>query len=383
LPRIDPLRTSRRLEWYSTEFGRPQLTRMYASPTTESMIASTPRFAGPSHRASTTEAAKPRTRLEAWPRAFSTTDRESILLDIDASTPPVKLHFAAGTPPDGAPQAGRRIVTPLKAAATRLRTLAWAARGRAAPGEGLRILFYHRVSDEEDELAVRPQRFREQMAWLADSGWKAVGVGEIARFLAAGRLPERTIGLSFDDGYRDVAENALPALEEHRYSASVYVSTGVVDGRATFAWYGRQPPLLGWEEIRRLDRAGSLLFGAHTVTHPDLRALTEEQARAEIAGSKRELEEHIDREVETFCYPAGFFGKRERRLVDEAGFTAAVTTEPGTNRPEDDPLTLRRIQVDRSDTLLDFQAKVAGAFDRPLAGRGLYRRVRYRPSSRS
>ena len=75
--------------------------------------------------------------------------------------------------------------------------------------------------------------------------------------------------------------------------------------------------------------------------------------------------------------------ERERGLVAEAGFAAAVTTEPGANRPGDDPLTLRRIQVERGDDLLAFQAKVAGAFDRPLAGRALYRRLRYRPSSSS
>jgi peptidoglycan/xylan/chitin deacetylase (PgdA/CDA1 family) len=229
---------------------------------------------------------------------------------------------------------------------------------------------------------VRPVRFREQMAWLAETRWTAVGVGEIARLLAAGRFPERTIGLSFDDGYKDVAEYALPVLEEHRFSASVYVSTGVVDGRVSFAWYDVQPAVLSWVEIRTLDRTGTLLFGAHTVTHPDLRGLPEEHARKEIADSKRELEEQLGREVETFCYPSGFFGKRERRLVAEAGFTAAVTTEPGANRPGDDLLTLRRIQVERADTLLAFKAKVAGAFDRPLAGRAFYRRVRYRPSKR-
>ena len=221
------------------------------------------------------------------------------------------------------------------------------------------------------------------MAWLAQAGWRAIGVEEAARELAAARVAPRTVGLSFDDGYRDVAEHGLPALAEHGFSATVFVSTGVVDGRASFAWYGRQPPLLGWEEIRELAGGETLGFGAHTVTHPDLRTLSEADARAEIDGSKRELEEQLGRPVETFCYPAGFFGERDRQLVAEAGFAAAVTTEPGANGPGDDLFTLRRIQVDRGDGLLAFQAKVAGAFDRPLAGRALYRRLRYAPRRRS
>src|SRR2546430_4467919 len=119
---------------------------MYPSAVTESMIASTPRSAGPSQRASTTEAAKPSARLAAWPSAFSTTDRESILLRIDAAVLPVKLHFAAASRSDSGHRSGRRLVTPLKRAAVRLRALSYAARGRPEPRDGLRILFYHRVS---------------------------------------------------------------------------------------------------------------------------------------------------------------------------------------------------------------------------------------------
>src|SRR5439155_49357 len=290
---------------------------MYPSAVTESMIASTPRSAGPSQRASTTEADKPSPRLAAWPNAFSTTDRESILLRIDAAVLSVKLHFTAASRSDCRPRAGRRLVKPLKAAATRLRALSYAARGRPTPRDGLRILLYHRVSDEEDELAVRPARFREQMGWLAQEGWRVIGVEEAARLLAAGTVPPKTVGLSFDDGYTDVAENGLPALSGNGFSATVFVSTGVVDGRAHFGWYRCQPPVLGWDEIRELDRGGTLEFGAHTVTHPDLRILGEEEARREITGSKTELGGQLGRAVETFCYPAGFLGERERRLVAE------------------------------------------------------------------
>src|SRR5436309_1106175 len=91
--------------------------------------------------------------------------------------------------------------------------------------------------------------------------------GPIQRAGTAGTAPPKTVGLSFDAGYADVAENGLPALTGHGFSATVFVSTGVVDGRASFGWYRRQPPVLGWNEIRELDREGTLRFGAHTVTH--------------------------------------------------------------------------------------------------------------------
>jgi peptidoglycan/xylan/chitin deacetylase (PgdA/CDA1 family) len=278
---------------------------------------------------------------------------------------------------------GPRAIYPLKAGLTLSRSALWLARG--APGErrpGLRILFYHRVTPAPDALAVRPDRFRAQMARLADDGFTAVDVSEIVCLLARGEAPPRTIGLAFDDGYADVAEHALPELQRHGFTATVYVATGVTGGRSAFTWYDRQPPLLSWDEIASLD-GDALRFGAHTVTHPDLRALPEDGARAEIEGSKRELEERLGRPVDTFSYPAGLYGERERRLVAEAGFSSAVTVEPGANLPGGDLLALRRIQIDARDSLLDFRAKVAGAHDAPLPGRALYRRLRYGDSRRS
>lgn len=269
-----------------------------------------------------------------------------------------------------------RLLYPLKAAHTRLRSQAWLARGGSSPGgPGFRILFYHRVSDERDELAVTPRRFREQLDFLAAEGYRGLDV-PTAIDAAPG-----AVGLAFDDGYLDVAEHALPALERHGFTATVFLATAVTDGRAGLAWYRRPPPLLGWDDVARLD-GGTLRFEAHTVTHPNLLALGEERAREEIAGSKHELEERLGREVTAFCYPAGLYGRREVRLVAEAGFRAACTCEPGLNTPSTSRLELHRIQVDARDSLLDFRAKVGGGFDRPSWARAWWRRARYGASSR-
>lgn len=262
-----------------------------------------------------------------------------------------------------------------KAALARVRSLAWAARGgRSAPG--LRILYYHRVSDERDELAVRPSRFREQIAALAAAGYNVVDVASAAALLRSGDPVTGVVALSFDDGYRDVAEHAVPVLAEHGFRATVFVATGVVDGTARFSWYEQQPPVMSWPEIAALD-GGSLVFEAHTVTHPNLLALDEGEAAAEVVGSKRALEEHLGRAVSVFCYPAGLYDEREKRLARGAGFAAATSCEPGANTSATDPYELRRIQIDPRDRLVDFRAKVAGAHDRRLPLRALYRRRRY------
>jgi peptidoglycan/xylan/chitin deacetylase (PgdA/CDA1 family) len=265
-----------------------------------------------------------------------------------------------------------------KAGVTRARSGVWLARTRGRPDrEGLRILLYHRVADDGDPLAVPPRRFREQMDHLASAGFRVVNLVEALELLDSGSVPQRTIGLTFDDGFADVRDEALPVLARHGFHATVFISTGITDGRLSFPWYERQPPVLGWDDVLELDREGTLSFEAHTVSHPNLLSVDDATAATEIGESRRELARRLGRDVTTFAYPAGLFGERERRLVAAAGYAAAVSCEPGVNPPDADRFTLRRRQIDARDTLLDFRAKVGGGHDTPPPLRRAYRRLRY------
>lgn len=278
----------------------------------------------------------------------------------------------------GIPGVGPTLPAPVKAAVTRARSAGWLVRSRGRlDRSGLRILFYHRVSGDDDPLAVTPDRFCRQMELLAAEGFRVVDLAGAVELLEEGVPAPDVIALNFDDGYWDVAENALPVLERLGFRATVFLPTGVIDGTASFAWYDEQPPLLAWDEIVELDGAGTLRFEAHTVTHPNLLLLEDGFSWWEIQQSKLGLEARLGRPVEAFCYPAGLYGERERRFVEEAGYRAAVTCEPGVNLPGTDLLALRRRQVDPRDSLLDFRAKVGGGHDTPLPLRGVYRRLRY------
>jgi peptidoglycan/xylan/chitin deacetylase (PgdA/CDA1 family) len=233
-----------------------------------------------------------------------------------------------------------------KAALTRARSAAWLARTRGRPdGGGLRILLYHRVAEDGDPLSVSPRRFAQQMDFLAAEGYEAADLLTALARMHAGAA--RVVGLTFDDAFADVRDGALPVLARHGFTATVFVTTGVTDGRVAFPWYrGPQPPVMGWADVVRLDREGTLRFEAHTLTHPNLLALDEPTAAAEIGGSREELQQRLERPVTAFAYPAGLYGERERRLAAAAGFDAAVTCEPGVNRPGTDRLLLHRRQID-------------------------------------
>jgi peptidoglycan/xylan/chitin deacetylase (PgdA/CDA1 family) len=265
-----------------------------------------------------------------------------------------------------------------KAGGTRARSATWLVRTRGRlDTSGLRILFYHRVSDDDDELAVTPVHFRDQMDYLAGKGYQAIDVLTAVELQEAGELPPRTVALTFDDGYLDVAEHALPILSDRGFRATVFVAPAVVDGTAWFSWYREQPPLLDWEDIGELDREGTLSFEAHSQTHPNLTALDEETARNEIAESGAALAERLGRPVLAFAYPSGLFGDRERGLVRDAAFRIGLSCEPGVNDATTDRFALRRRQIDARDSLLDFRAKVGGGHDSQPPLRGLYRHLRY------
>ena len=273
----------------------------------------------------------------------------------------------------------------VKATVTRVRSAAWYVRSRGGSQGGLRILFYHRVSADRDELAVHPEMFRRHMDYLASAGYRALDVGQVADLLDRGK---------HRPGDRVELRRRVPRRGRERSSRTrrlrlqgdrLYCHRGHGRTRA-FTWYSEQPPLLGWEQIVELDRSGTLEFEAHTVTHPNLRAVDDRRAALEIEGSKRELEERLGRPVTALCYPAGLFGERERALASEAGYRVAVSCEPGVNRPETERFALRRRQIDSRDTLLDFRAKVGGGHDTPLPLRDAYRRLRYgegRPAAAS
>ncbi len=240
--------------------------------------------------------------------------------------------------------------------------------GASGAGKRLCILTYHRVLANEDPL--RPsepdaKRFDAQLSALGAT-FNVIRMDEAAERLANGKLPERAVAITFDDGYRDNHDVALPILERHRLPATFYIATGYLAGGTMFndviieavrkasgeidqSIVGERLPLgnvserrhavsriltkiktlepaerastaseiaarLGVDaaerqmmtpdEVRQIASSG-MEIGAHTVRHPILCSLTPEAARAEIADSRGQLEGMIGRQVSGFAYPNG------------------------------------------------------------------------------
>jgi peptidoglycan/xylan/chitin deacetylase (PgdA/CDA1 family) len=270
----------------------------------------------------------------------------------------------SGAPDGNVPKPKRAAYYVSKQWAHRLQ----AARGRAAAQagwtSGLRIFSYHRITHERDELAVTPGAFRAQMEAVLRSGAKPVNL-EAALDLLEADPAERYVSVTFDDGYHDNLDNAIPVLRDLAIPATIFVPSAVLDGTAQLYWYDRQPTVLSWDEVRDISREPLFTIGAHTRTHPALPCLADDAAWTEISESKRDVEERIGRPVTSFAYPAGIYGRREVELVAKAGYRLAVTVEPGLNTLDTSPHVLRRMFIDRRDNLAMFEAKLTGLLDHP------------------
>jgi len=283
----------------------------------------------------------------------------------------------------------------------------------------LSILIFHRVLASPDPLLpdeIDAARFGSLLCLIRRS-FHVMTLGQALPRLQSDSLPPRSLVITFDDGYANNAEVALPILRRHGLAATFFITSGVLDGglmwndtviealrattspRADFSEFGlgqlplasvgerraaidallpairymglaeredalrrlavmlRCPELprhlmMRRDQVRELHRSG-MEIGAHTVRHPVLSALPEDEARDEIARGRDELASIIQASVDVMAYPNGRplrdYGPEHVEMARQLGFRGAVTTAPGAARAGDDLMQLPRFSPwDRS-----------------------------------
>lgn len=168
----------------------------------------------------------------------------------------------------------------------------------------------------------------------------------------------KVVGVTFDDGYRNVLQNALPVLRENDFTATNYFVARQLDGGNVWdAEIGiAHSDLMSADELRDWAAAG-MEVGSHTLDHPSLPKLSPELADYQIRQAKLELEQVLGAEVTAFCYPYGDETHEVRQMVHNAGYTNATTTQGGLANSNDDLYGLPRVTVARSTNILRFLQK--------------------------
>lgn len=230
----------------------------------------------------------------------------------------------------------------------------------------LPVLCYHAISDEPH--TVSPARFAAQMRWLRSRGYESVGL-ELVTDPPPGR--NRYVVITFDDGLAGLRANALPALAECGFQATVFFPPALAGATV---WYSPQErgfvaaaqdgakrlEFMSWEDADSMAAAG-MCFQSHGWSHARLPGLAEQDATAELLRSRHALEARFGQPVRFLSYPFGDFDDRVQRIAASLGYAAAVTTLPGVNSPRDNPFALRRIAPNPGDDLSSFAFKLSPA----------------------
>jgi peptidoglycan/xylan/chitin deacetylase (PgdA/CDA1 family) len=210
----------------------------------------------------------------------------------------------------------------------------------------LPILTFHAIDDLPSVTSFPPHLFRLWMARLHAGGYRTLDLAAAAACLRHGEpIEERSLVITFDDGYRTVYEEAFPVLKAYGMSATVFLTVGEDGARALS---GRLPSyegrtMLAWPEIREMQGQG-FAFGAHTMTHPDLTRLSADRIEAEVRGAKTTIEEATGVPVTSFAYPFGCYDRCSRAIVQQY-FACACSDELGFVAPGGDIYALKRVET--------------------------------------
>jgi peptidoglycan/xylan/chitin deacetylase (PgdA/CDA1 family) len=222
---------------------------------------------------------------------------------------------------------------------------------------------YHEIASEpltSRHLAVRPDVFAEQLSYLRDGGYTTLTVAELMHGMAgsAARRPARPVVLTFDDGYADFYDVALPMLRSYGFTATVFVTTGWVDGAGDHAV--RAPSgMMSWGQIGDAAAAG-IEIGAHSHRHAQLDQLAADTLRHELGDSKAFLEDQLGWPVTGLAYPFGYFSPQVRSAAFAAGYRYACAVGNRYMGPGADHFALPRLTIGRHTGMRSFSRVARG-----------------------
>ncbi len=240
--------------------------------------------------------------------------------------------------------------------------------GLSAVSTGTTVLIYHRFGEEQYPTTnVSLEKFKEQMAWLKDNNYKVIPLARLVECLHENRkLPERSVVITIDDGYRSTYTEAWPILREYGYPFTVFIYV-----RATEQGYGN---ILTWEEIKEMKNDG-VLFQSHSWSHPYFvertRGMTEKEyrkwIRTDLEKGSEIMEQRLGERPEYLTLPYGVYNSTVLEEGRNLGYKAILTQDPGSVSRHTSPYFIPRDAIlgDEWSTLDHFQ-KVLERVDLPV-----------------
>ena len=201
---------------------------------------------------------------------------------------------------------------------------------------GVPVLYYHSVRESADnEVTITPEMLKTQLKYIKDEGYVTLTLSELKGYLLNNSpIPNKSIVLTFDDGYMDNYYSAFPILKDFNMVATIFCITSNLDG----SYY------LSKDAITEMSNYG-IDIQSHTVHHPHLDKMTYDEQLSELKDSKKTLESITGKKVDSIAYPFGDFNDDSIKAAKDAGYTLGFTTKRGLSDRDDNPLKLDRIYI--------------------------------------
>lgn len=204
------------------------------------------------------------------------------------------------------------------------------------------ILMYHSVSEVAERgkksrstnpaYCLSVKQFREQMEYLYKNGYKTLHLNQLLD--ANTHVSEKSLVITFDDGWADNYTNVFPILKEYGLTATIFVITGSVG----------QTNYMNWSQLREMSEAG-ISIQSHTVSHKTLAQLSKTEVEYELETSKKTIADHLGTEVSYISMPHGSFDKRVLETAQNASYQAVCTSEPGYSHEYKNLPVMKRINI--------------------------------------
>lgn len=222
-----------------------------------------------------------------------------------------------------------------------------------ANGSKILVLNYHQIADKNNALSVTLKDFETQMKFLADSGCITITPDELYAGLRGEiDLPPKPVLITFDDGYLDNYTNAYPILKKYNLRATIFVIP---------AFTGVYPGYMTWEQLKEMEQSGTITVESHTLTHPKLEELPDDEIRVELLNSKNLLEENLGHPVEFLAYPTGTYNLHIAGIAQDLGYKGAFTIKYGIVDKGSNFFALERVPIfnTANKTMKDFYERIA------------------------
>ncbi len=222
------------------------------------------------------------------------------------------------------------------------------------------ILIYHRFGEDTfPSTNIRLEQFEAHIAELKSGPYTVLPVPEIVAAIREGReLPDRTVGITIDDGYASIYNEAFPRLRDAGFPFTVFVSTGSIDRRAA--------GMMTWDQLREMRSAGATI-GGHTASHLHMPANSMERNRKDMMLANERMKAELGAVPDLFAYPYGEASKEISELVRELGHRAAFGQHSAPMQKASDPYYLPRFSMNEAFGGMDRFRLVANALPIPYA----------------